>query len=258
MKHYPQPSMDEPEEVLHDKSSLFWRRCLVLALYLSFAACLLALWLTGSIIGDPGQFLPAWLMHAIENNRLSILILPLISLIACYFTLRHITSDIMGYPDRFLDERQKMVRDQAHRSAYRLIKLACLLIPLAFFLHSMLGAGHNTPVPAQYPAGTVNNKFLRVMYAVPSNLPIQIVSSPHSNLFYVFNQQANPAHVIYFQSEPLAFTIIQQPVAVSPVSPAAWPNDPSSTGLFYGVLLLCLFLMVTVLPMSILAWKERV
>ena len=32
-----QTSMYEPEEVLHDKSSLFWRRSLVLALYLSFA-----------------------------------------------------------------------------------------------------------------------------------------------------------------------------------------------------------------------------
>ncbi len=257
MKHYPQTSMYEPEEVLHDKSSLFWRRFLVLALYLSFTACLLALWLTGSIIGDPGQLLPAWLMHTIESNRLSILILPLISLVACYFTLRHITGDIMGNPDRYLDERQKMVRDQAHRSAYRLVKLACLLIPLAFFLHSMLGAGH-APVPAQHPAGMVIDRDIKVFYQVTSDAPIQIVSSTHSNLYHVFNQQANAVGPIYWliRPEPLTFTI-QQPAVVPPVSPTVWPNDPTSIGLFYGVLLLCLFLMVTVLPMSIVAWKER-
>jgi hypothetical protein len=195
------------------------------------------------------------LMHAIESNRMSILILPLISLVACYFTLRHITGDIMGNPDRYLDERQKMVRDQAHRSAYRLVKLACLLIPLAFFLHSMLGAGH-APVPAQHPAGTVIERPIKLFYQVHPGAPIQIVSLAHWKVYHVFNQQANAVGIIGIRPEPLTFTI-QQPAVVPPVSPAVWPNDPTSIGIFYGVLLLCLFLMVTVLPMSIVAWKER-
>jgi len=102
----------------------------------------------------------------------------------------------------------------------------------------------------------VNSKVLRVMYGVPSDAPVQIVSSAHWNLYHVFNQQANAVGIIYIRPEPLTFTI-QQPAVVPPVSPAVWPNDPTSIGIFYGVLLLCLFLMVTVLPMSIVAWKEH-
>ena len=39
--------------------------------------------------------------------------------------------------------------------------------------------------------------------------------------------------------------------------PVIWPDDPVSISIFYGMLLLSLFLLVKVLPMSVVAWKER-
>ena len=39
--------------------------------------------------------------------------------------MRSITHDIMASPERYLDERQKMVRDKAHRNAYKIVKPYC-------------------------------------------------------------------------------------------------------------------------------------
>jgi hypothetical protein len=58
----------------------------------------------------------------------------------------------------------------------------------------------------------------------------------------------------YLINYQIAMTIVHYP----PAPPSAlWPADPLSIAISYGVLLLCLFLMVTVLPISIVAWKER-
>jgi len=126
MRSYSHMSLPENNEKLFIRPSLKRRRLLVLALYFSFFTCLLALWLTSPLASNVGKFLPYWLIQAVIDNRLTILAIPLVCLFTCYISLRHITGDIIGGPERYLDERQKMILDQAHRYAYRIIKLACL------------------------------------------------------------------------------------------------------------------------------------
>ena len=43
-----------------------------------------------------------------------------------------------------------MVRDKAHRNAYKLVKVACLLVPLYLCLHAVLWTPQ-TPAPGQLP-----------------------------------------------------------------------------------------------------------
>jgi hypothetical protein len=103
------------------------------------------------------------------QSRFSLIILPLLALVACYFSLHHITGDIMGWSVKKLDERQRMVRDQAHRYAYKIIALLCLFAPIYLIIQNLLTA---TPLPAKILLGNVVTRShtptaIRVMISKP-------------------------------------------------------------------------------------------
>src|ERR1051326_485439 len=161
MKVHPHP---EPDEPFYHRNSILWRRLLVFALGFSFLACLLALWTTGTVFGYPASFLPLPLMLFIQTNRLAILIIPLLSLLACYIALRYVTGGIMTCPDRYLDERQKMVRDRAHHHAYKIVNFVCLLIVLCLSLNAIL-----FPAPAKGIPGKPVIAYSGVVRAFTTN-----------------------------------------------------------------------------------------
>jgi hypothetical protein len=291
MKVHPHP---EPDEPVTYRNSMLWRRFLVFALGFSFLACLLALWATGTVFGDPAQFLPFTLMLFIQNNRLVILIFPLLSLLACYLLLRHVTSDIMACPDRYLDERQKMVRDRAHHHAYKIVNFVCLLIVLCLSLNAIL-----FPVPAKgivskrvvafnvNAAGAKSKQAVSIYKAAQGKQVVSVYKGALPGTSAVVDPQAMkqkmaqaakaldtsdqygyaPAPPPWIMVMPGDMTVVKSPngliMAKGPVmsnsmyDPVAWPNDPVSISIFYSVLLLSLFLLVKVLPMSVVAWKER-
>src|SRR6266851_9745003 len=88
--------------------------------------------------------------------RFALLAVPLVGLCASYFRLRHLTGKIMQLPERKLDERQRMIRNRAHRIAYRIITMLCLAILAYICVHSMLLSA--TP-PAT--TGGVTNALIR-------------------------------------------------------------------------------------------------
>ncbi len=201
MRSYSHMSLPENNEKLFIRPSLKRRRLLVLALYFSFFTCLLALWLTSPLASNVGKFLPYWLIQAVIDNRLTILAIPLVCLFTCYISLRHITGDIIGGPERYLDERQKMILDQAHRYAYRIIKLACLFVPLGLFLYSLSGAGHVPPAPTP-PRQAVFWFF----DANGQPAPLSIIQET--------SDQPIPSHIFHDPVGPSAITIIHNPVAI--------------------------------------------
>lgn len=112
-----------------------WRgRGTVVALGVSFLASLAAFWLSDTLLSVPDQLLPIDFLQIVAANRLLVLIAPAICLILSYIALRWRTAEIMATPERYLDERQKMLRDQAHHSAFKLIKYGCVLIPAILLL----------------------------------------------------------------------------------------------------------------------------
>jgi hypothetical protein len=272
MKIHPHPEADEP---FNYRYAVLWRRFLVFALGLSFLACLLALWVTGTVFGNPAQFLPSTLMFLVQQNRLVILIVPLLGLLVCYLWLRHVTGDIMVCPDRYLDERQKMVRDRAHHHAYKIVNFVCLLIVLCLSLNAIL-----FPVRAGAPyKRMVSMRTIPIKVVKAGNIPLD--ESGKSIVQFPDTQSAPdtqswkivpPDMVIKAQPDPLQIKLkmAQGVVTVNTLNqyksagivqsisePVIWPNDPMSVSLFYGMLLLSLFLLVKVLPMSVVAWKER-
>src|SRR5215831_8182175 len=88
------------------------RRLLVFVLCLSYIGCLATMWY---IWNAPRQAFDTFWM-SFGQSRFTLIILPILILSICYFSLRHITGDIIGWGVKYLDERQRMVRDQAHRS----------------------------------------------------------------------------------------------------------------------------------------------
>jgi hypothetical protein len=80
------------------------------------------------------------------QSRFTLIILPILILSICYFSLRHITGDIIGWGVKYLDERQRMVRDQAHRSAYKIIALLCVFTPLYLIIQNVLTSPINASI----------------------------------------------------------------------------------------------------------------
>jgi uncharacterized membrane protein YhdT len=107
----------DPEDMLQKRPGRFMRYLTVCGLYLSFFTCLAALLLNWLIPAHMMIWMPDWLIQMVENNRIATLIVPLLFLIICYWEVRDITSDILAIPERYLDERQRMLRDQVQRSA---------------------------------------------------------------------------------------------------------------------------------------------
>lgn len=260
-RHIAQDKLDEPFE--HTAPAMR-RRLLVLGLYLSLLACLSGLWLTANSPGDPGQLLPNTITNFIATRTVVVLLVPLLSLLTCYFLLRHITYDILAWPERFLDERQQMVRDQAHRYAYKFVKVACILVPLYLCLHAVLWAAQTPATPSPQALTTVGpTEFLIDM---APNLPVQGIHVIHSFPQQVTTlQRIIPPPIVVFNGKSTSVEVIYSIHTMTPPSSRqvptvialSWPNNPASSLLYYGVLLLSLLLMATALPMSIVAWKER-
>lgn len=286
VKRIRQASLFELDEPFEQKSAVMRCRLLVLGLYLSFLACLTGLWLTANATGGLEQKLPSGIANFIATEPVVVLLVPLASLLGCYFLLRHITYDIIAWPERFLDERQQMVRDHAHRNAYKLVKVACLLIPLYLCLHTvfwnaqapapastfvhqatiffdvaadpvMTGVQviHIDPAVQQAPGQTIvlyEAVSPQTLFSISNNGPITThskhVAIPSSYIWVI-----EPVQPIYAIHTLASLSYGQAPTVTAPI----WPNDPASLFLYYGVLLLSLLLMAIALPMSIVAWKER-
>jgi hypothetical protein len=143
------------------------RRLLVIVLCLSYIGCLATLWY---IWNAPRQAFDAfWLSFG--QTRFSLNILPLLLLGSSYFSLLRITGDIMGGGVKKLDERQRIVRDQAHRYAYKIIALLCLFTPIYLIIQNMLTA-------APLAANILGNAIMRSQTTTAIGM---VISHPHSS-----------------------------------------------------------------------------
>ncbi len=125
---------NEMEEMRDQRATRRLGRVLVMGFSLSLLASLAALWLSSTLISAPDQILPLAFLQMLAANRVLVLSVPAVCLVVCSFALRSLTGEIMVVPERRLDERQKMLRDQAQRSAFKIIKFASVLIPVGFLL----------------------------------------------------------------------------------------------------------------------------
>ncbi|MBO0780767.1 MAG: hypothetical protein J2P37_18240 [Ktedonobacteraceae bacterium] len=262
MRDQEQLSMFESDEMPDQRPAPYVRRLVVGAFYLCFVTCLVALLLNWIVPDHVPMWLPTWLVPIIEHNRVATLLLPPAGLLICYWSLRSMTGDILARPDRYLDERQKLLRDQAHRSAYKVLKRACLVAPILVLLCALLW---QTPAPAQ-PAPTPQT----VTFTMHTLGDWYVIKMGNDGVVYgVVTPQTpsdqskgsdgqDPIKIIKLQSPLSSFTLhtitAAQPAATSPRS---WLSTPANIALFFGSLLLSLFLMVTALPMAILARKEK-
>lgn len=224
------------------RHATFWKcRLLVLAFYTNFLACLAALWFSGTLLSAPDGLLSPMFLQFMADHRLLALSVPVAILVVCYLGLRHLTGEIMTVPERYLDERQKMLRDQAHRSAFKLVKLACLLIPCGFLLPHLPWFNHSTPVVTHVPLASVQG----LEY-------ITVTDVSHWTTVYT-----EPGAILYRLKGPGVSLHIMPNTA--PIAQAIYPTfAPASTteiAIAGGLLLLCLLLVASALPMTTLAWK---
>ena len=231
----------EIDEIQGRRASLKLSRFLVLALICSFLASLAALWFSGTLLSAPDHVLPTSFLQALAAHRVFLLIIPAACLVVCYAALRTLTGEIIAVPVRYLDERQRMVRDQAQRSAFKIMKFACLLIPLGFLVPHL--PWFNAP-PAVAPVAPV---FMSVIYTAPGSITWVAEPSARSITLHTVAQQ-------------LQFQLIQPALswrAPFGVAPAIVPASTAEIALAGGLLLLCLFLLISALPMAVLAWKGQ-
>lgn len=233
----------EIDEVQIRHVSLWKCRLLVLAFYTGFLTCLAALWFSGTLLSAPDGLLSSVFLQFMADHRLLVLSVPVVMLVACYLGLRHLTGEIMTVPERYLDERQKMLRDQAHRSAFKLVKLACLLIPCGFLLPHLPWFNHSTPVVAQVPLASVQGLEF-----------ITMTDASHWTTFYTA-----PGAILYRLKGPgVSLHIMPNttPIAQA-IGPTIAPASTTEIAVAGGLLLLCLFLVASALPMTTLAWKGK-
>jgi hypothetical protein len=233
--------MNEPNDSIDDDiASHTERRLLTIGLYLSYIACLAALWLISALPGQTHAFFPDIFGLAKQNEsiRFSLLVVPLFVLCACYFGLRRMTGKIMQLPERKLDERQRLVRDRAHRIAYRLIALLCLAILGYLCIHNMLVTASPPPTPAASETTYVQPAFSYIF--VNKDLQAWSITQKQGVLWSITSHQQNLV-VLVHQSAP----------AVSAI-----PTDLLGLGLLYGLFLFTIVLIVKTLPTAIIGWKE--
>ncbi len=233
-------AIDEQEEaeILQDqRAHRRLGRVLVAALTLSFLACLLAPWLSGTLLSAPDQLLPIDFLQILATYRVLVLCVPVICLIVCYAGLRSLTAEISTRPERLLDERQKMLRDQAQRSAFKIVKFASLLIPVGFILPHLPWFNPSSVTPfglsfqgnvTVYDAG----KFPTYVHWVDANSIRDVRWPPAMGSHFLFITQ------VHNQTGPQV--------------PAASSLELALAG---GLLLLTLGLIFSALPMAVLAWK---
>ncbi len=220
MNDFKQTMMDEPGDFIEDEASFKKeRRLLVIALCLSYLACIAGLWFVGDVLGPSRDILG----QQIGNGRFVLLAVPLAVLCVCYLRLRRIMGEIMQLSGKKLDERQRLVRDQAHRTAYKIIAVLCLGILVYFGIHSMLVAAV-PPYPVTTAIHTVKN--------------IIVVSQ-------------NSDFSIYYAVPP------KQPAVIQWIASTTQSIDLFSLGIYYGLFFLTVVLIVTTLPKAIIAWRVR-
>lgn len=221
-----------------------WRcRLLVLAFYTNFLACLAALWFSGTLLSAPDGLLSPLFLQFMADHRLLVLSVPVAILVVCYLGLRHLTGEIMTVPERYLDERQKMLRDQAHRSAFKLVKLACLLISCGFLLPHLPWFNHATPVVVQTPiAYSTSLKYDAIM----ANL----------QMVHFYNRSGVPLGSVSYPSHVTVFSLRTVPITQI-IYPTIAPASTTEIAVAGGLLLLCLLLVASALPMTTLAWKGK-
>ncbi|HVB62462.1 MAG TPA: hypothetical protein VNE61_14805 [Ktedonobacteraceae bacterium] len=166
------------------------------------------------------------------------------------------TGDIMAVPERYLDERQKMVRDQAHRSAFTLVKLLCCLIPLLLLAQYFLP---RQPAPSPTRAVASAQNVLSDSVFLTNSLIVQRYQSVHAA--QMLRQQpyslATIKHfVIWVRANPITIVHTIHVPPIAPITPVA-PASTAEIALAVGALLLCLYLLFSALPMSVIAWKRR-
>jgi hypothetical protein len=242
MNHFNE-MMHEPDDDIYDDVPLHSeRRLLTIGLYLSYLACLAGLLLIGNVLGQAHALFPdiLGLAQRSESMRFALLIVPLFVLCACYIRLRRMTSKIMQLPERKLDERQRLVRDRAHRIAYRIITVLCLAILAYVCLHSLLLPASPPPTPASSETA----------YVRP---PIGYIIAQRGTLVW----DIPPSQEIGWVSIPARHPAL--PIGVQQSTPAvsALSTDLLGLGLFDGLFLLTMVLIVKTLPTAIIGWKER-
>lgn len=232
MQEYQEISIDETDAFINRPTSLGRAHLLVLAFILSVGACFAAVWFSGILLSAPDQLLGSSFLQFVADYRLFVLLVPAICLVACYALLRSLTREIMGVPERYLDERQRALRDQAHRSAFKLTKLAgmlalvCLLVPHLPWFNATQTAYSSSA-------------FMHAKDVSPMTLAaIQSVSSTGKPLtpIMLFRWSASS---IPFKYEPLR-AISTTDIILASV-----------------LLLLCVWLLASALPMCVLAWKGK-
>jgi hypothetical protein len=232
-------------ELRDQRATLLLGRVLVIGLGLSFLACLAALWFSSTLISAPDQVLPVAFLQMLAANRLLVLCVPAVCLVICYIALRSLTGEITAVPEHRLDERQKVLRDQAHRSAFKIIKFACVLIPGAFLLPHL--PMFNSPAPMPVP--NVGMEFTLVRGAVfnAQGSPFIVVAEPGGD----FGHLHRFGQVIFYGG----YGFDQVPVQTAP---AISPANALEIGVAGGLLLVALLLILSALPMAVLAWKGKV
>lgn len=217
---------DALEERQEQRATLRLGRALATGLGLSFLACLSAIWFSGTLLSAPDQIVPVGFLQMVAGNRVLILCAPVICLVICYASLRALTADVMAVPEYLMDERQKMLRDQAHRSAFKVVKFASFLIPVGLILPHL--PWFNLPAS---PAGPVAVHDIFVFRA-------------DRHMFW--GNHRSPIQV---------FSVLDQSLPSAPlITPASMPEIVLAGGL----LVLALILVFSALPMAVLAWKGRV
>lgn len=221
---------EELEELRDQRATLRLGRGLVAGLGLSFLACLAAFWLSGTLLSAPDQIVPVDFLQMLAANRVIVLCVPVIFLVICYAALRSLTAEIMAVPESHLDERQKMLRDQAHRSAFKIVKFSSVLIPIAFILPRL--PWFNPPTPAATPLGGIT------VFMVDGNPPGMNADGPQWH---------------WYRNQQYAIHLVTSGTSALPIQPAS----SMEIALAGGLLLISLLLMFSALPKAVLAWKGK-
>lgn len=277
MQEHQEVQIDETDDLEERRTPLWRDRLFVCAFLLSVCACLVALWFSGILVSAPpnqgwltvpsnatplfqswagriiasapNQGWPASFLQFVTMHRWLVLLIPAVCLLGCYGVLRSLTGEITAVPERHLDERQQMLRNQAHRSSFKLIKLACILIPACFLLLHLpgLNTAPTTPGPYYTLMGAYQFRPIIITYLPLDN---KVTSSADWQAYQlVTSGTTSPINKL------MRFASV-----IQPGDGANLPMPPVTTAdivLAGGLLLLCLWLLISALPMCVLAWQGR-
>lgn len=222
--------MNEPEDFADTLYVRTERRVLVLGLCLSYMACLVGLGFAGTLFGQP-----------IEFARFALVMVSLVVLCTCYFRLRSMTGKLVELPENYLDERQRMIRDQAHRIAYRIVMVVCLGILIYFCVQSMLMAAA-LPLAPTFVLGSPVHISTLVS-------PSQVVGA-NSAIKLIVIQQTSSNQMMWH----LVDGVVVARQAQTPMIPG---GDLFGLGIYYAMCIVTIFLVIRTLPTAIIGWKWR-